>query len=285
MPPLFVPKNVKKHWFHFEKADEIPQEIFNSIRSGFELQQKKTGKPVLSIAIIAWNEERNILSCLSSLSAQNFEEKIEIIVVNNNSTDNTQKIIEKCGVNFVFETKQGYAWARQAGMDAACGDFLLTGDADTIYPENWAKLMLKKIRNPKYSGIYSVCSFLPEGKNSRFGFFFFEILKEFSIRLRSINRPELSAMGASFVFDRKRGVEIGFPKDNKRGEDGRMALALKKYGKIGIQTASGARVWTITRTIVKDGTLIQALWKRIKREFARTGEYLKPQKGAYKERD
>ncbi|WP_090629082.1 glycosyltransferase [Parapedobacter indicus] len=46
---------------------------------------------MVSILITVWNEEVNILNCISSLSALETSIPHEIIVINNNSTDNTQR--------------------------------------------------------------------------------------------------------------------------------------------------------------------------------------------------
>ena len=131
----FVPANVKIHNFEYHKLEEIPEEIFDRIRAGFEARH--ADKPLISVNIIAWNEESNILRNLSSLSAMKSTYPVEFIYVDNNSTDKTSAIIRKCGITPVFESQQGYGFARQAALENSHGKYIITGDADTIYPPDY----------------------------------------------------------------------------------------------------------------------------------------------------
>ena len=284
MIALNTPKWVLSNLYNHKTLDEIPDSVFEEIRSRFHKINSSHEKPYLTIGMIAWNEEKNILSNLSSLSKLKCSKPFEIIVVNNNSTDRTQEILDKCGVKSVFETQQGYGFARQAGINIAQGKYFLTGDADTIYPETWPDEMLNCVDKQGVIGAYGMCSFLPNQKRSRLNFAFYEFLKDLIVKARAINRPELNVMGMTFCFETALAKKIGFPTDNRRGEDGRMAFALKKYGRLVLVKSSKSRVWTITRTIDYDGSLLKAIWVRASREFKRIGEYLAPQKGNYKER-
>jgi len=49
-------------------------------------------QPDISVVIPAWNEANNIFRMLSALSANQTKHKVEIVVINNNSTDNTQQV-------------------------------------------------------------------------------------------------------------------------------------------------------------------------------------------------
>jgi glycosyltransferase involved in cell wall biosynthesis len=63
---------------------------------------------------------------------------MEIIVVDNNSTDGTRAVVERYpGVTYVFEPRKGITRARQCGFLAAKGDILAYVDADTHPPEGW----------------------------------------------------------------------------------------------------------------------------------------------------
>ena len=84
----------------------------------------------LSIVIPAFNEERLIERCLQSISAslaENFTPSFtsEIIVVDNNSTDNTANLARQAGAQVVFEPINQIGRARNAGAAKATGDWLL----------------------------------------------------------------------------------------------------------------------------------------------------------------
>jgi glycosyltransferase involved in cell wall biosynthesis len=284
MAAFYIPKWVQENLLSYQSFKDIPDSIFNEIKARFDIINNQSEKPYLTIAMIAWNEEKNILSNLNSLSKLKCNKPFEVLVVNNNSTDNTQEILNRCGVKSILETQQGYGFARQAGINMARGVYFLTGDADSIYPINWPNEMLKIAEKEGVVGAYGMCSFLPNAKRSRFSFAIYELMKDVIVKARAVNRPELNVMGMTFCFKTDLAKTIGFPTDNRRGEDGRMAWAMKKYGQLVLVSSSKSRVWTITRTIDYDGSLIKAILVRATKEVKRYKEYLSPQKGDYKER-
>ncbi len=279
MASLVIPNYVKKHLYTYESVDDIPCEVFDRIALEFDAKTYK--RPIVSIVIIAYNEEKTILRTLSSLAAIKSSYPFEVIVVNNNSTDRTQEILDKCGVKSVFQARQGVGFARQAGLEEARGIYHLCGDADTIYPPDYIDIMMKYLRKPGVVAVFGHVSFIPDGKKSRFLLGMYEFFKDFVVMLRAINRPELSLGGASFGFVTGLGKKIGWRTDIKRGEDGSMALALKKYGKIKRVNIPQARVWTSARTLDADGNYFFMIMKRVLRELKRIKEYFTVQKGGY----
>lgn len=93
----------------------------------------------ISVVIPAHNEEQSIADCLHSLLSQTTR-PFEIIVVNNNSTDQTIAIIQRFKsplIRIVNESKKGITYARTAGFSAAHGDIIARIDADTIARSDW----------------------------------------------------------------------------------------------------------------------------------------------------
>lgn len=91
---------------------------------------------LLSIVIPAFNEARLIQRCLQSVSASLAASPTpgftsEIIVVDNNSTDNTATLARQAGALVVFEPINQIGRARNAGAAQATGDWLLFLDADS----------------------------------------------------------------------------------------------------------------------------------------------------------
>jgi peptidoglycan-N-acetylglucosamine deacetylase len=92
----------------------------------------------LSVVIPAYNEARSIQPCLRSLAAQQTRYPFEVVVVDNNSTDQTAEAARAFPfVRVVHEPRQGIALARQAGEDAASGEVVLHTDADSELPADW----------------------------------------------------------------------------------------------------------------------------------------------------
>ena len=89
--------------------------------------------PELSIVIPAWNEADYLPATLATLqtSLQALSLSAEIIVVDNDSSDDTAGIAADAGVRVVHESEHRIARVRNAGAEAASGDWLLFVDADT----------------------------------------------------------------------------------------------------------------------------------------------------------
>jgi cellulose synthase/poly-beta-1,6-N-acetylglucosamine synthase-like glycosyltransferase len=132
IPSLTVPDWVKRNIVSFHDPNEIPESIFSRIREG--LSARKAEDALATIGVIAFNEQSTILSCLASLAEQKTSFPLRIVVSNNNSTDQTQKLLDRCGALSVLETRQGIGFARQAAMDLGRGKYYLCADADCMYP-------------------------------------------------------------------------------------------------------------------------------------------------------
>jgi glycosyltransferase involved in cell wall biosynthesis len=96
---------------------------------------------MISVVIPAYNEAQVIGQTLTSLTEQTFTGSFEVIVVDNNSTDNTAQVakqfVDKLNLKVITEKKQGRGAARAAGFAAAKGDIICSTDADTLLPPNW----------------------------------------------------------------------------------------------------------------------------------------------------
>ena len=94
----------------------------------------------LSFVIPAYNEEAYLPKCLEAVLAEKKRGKydIEVIVVNNASTDSTRQVaLSYPGVIVVDEPKKGLSAARQAGFMVATGDIIANIDSDSILTLEW----------------------------------------------------------------------------------------------------------------------------------------------------
>lgn len=103
-------------------------------------------KPLVSVIIPAYNVAPYIYHCLSSVSSQTYE-SIEIIVVNDGSTDDTYSIcIGFTSVDdrlkIVNQKNFGLVAARKAGLSVASGELILNVDGDDWLPSNAISLLV-----------------------------------------------------------------------------------------------------------------------------------------------
>lgn len=106
----------------------------------------------LSFVIPAYNEENYIGRTLESVvgEVKKGGHDIEIIVVNNASTDRTREIAMAFpGVVVVDESRKGLPMARQAGFLASSGDLIANIDADAILPEGWIETVFREFKKRK----------------------------------------------------------------------------------------------------------------------------------------
>jgi len=110
----------------------------------------------VSLIIPVFNEEKYITLCLESLEKQ-IEKPNEIIIVDNNCTDNTINIVKKykkiLPIKIVKEKKKGVVFARNKGFSKAKGDILARCDADSILPKNWIKKIKENFSKNKIDGL------------------------------------------------------------------------------------------------------------------------------------
>jgi glycosyltransferase involved in cell wall biosynthesis len=107
----------------------------------------------LSFVVPAYNEEAYLPACLESIVAQTRDlgDAVEIIVVNNASTDRTREVaLAIPGVRVVDEPHKGLTFARQAGFLASSGELIANVDSDARLPPGWISQVLAAFAaNPK----------------------------------------------------------------------------------------------------------------------------------------
>ena len=253
-------KSNMKKWYekylsiYGKTLDEIPESVLDEIKSN--LARKQSSEPLISIVVIAYNEERRLAACLWSLSELQTKYPIEILGVNNNSKDRTEEIYQRLGLPYFTELKQSPGYARQCGLENAKGKYHFCIDADTFYPAQYVNLMMTKLSKPNVSCVSSFWSFLPDENHSQFGLFLFEMIRDIFLFVQHFKRPELCVRGMVFAFNAEYARNVTIRTDIRRGEDGSLALSLKPFGKIAFLYNRRARPVTGYGTIGS-----QSLWQ------------------------
>lgn len=211
-------------------ADEIPDNIYEEINKNLALKQSE--QPLISVVVIAYNEERRLAACLWSLSELKTQYPLEILGVNNNSKDRTEEVYQRLGLPYYNELQQSPGFARQCGLNHAKGKYHFCIDADTFYPPLYVDLMMTKLLKPDVACVSSFWSFYPDEKHSAFGLAIFELIRDSFLFIQHFKRPELCVRGMVFAFNADYARQVKIRTDIRRGEDGSLALSLKQFGKI-----------------------------------------------------
>ena len=251
---------------------EIPRE-FDKLSEKFVISLKKdlskfsTENPTVSIVMPVYNEEANLVQTLYSLSQLNLKHSAELIVINNNSTDRTQEILDTLGVKSFSQSKQGISYTRQLGLEMAKGKYHLCVDGDSIYHPSWLNEYVKYLEDKSISVVYGPHSFIPLlGLSRRKYFALYELITSHYFKLRRRNKEFLNVLGFNFGFRTEDGRKVGgFNISRPRWSDGWMAMTLQDLGKIKFVKSDATRVWTTARRINADGSLVKAFVKRVKK--------------------
>lgn len=150
----------------------------------------------------------------------------EIIVVDNGSSDRTAEIATRMGAKLVFCPTPGVANARQAGLEAASGDWIATTDADSRPDKKWLEAMLPFME--KSVALY--------GPMRMFGLpWWQEELTElgygiFLKLMQLLRRPNLGA--ANMAFKREAALQVGGYPAVEVQEDVILGQQLRRLGKV-----------------------------------------------------
>ncbi|KST64317.1 hormogonium polysaccharide biosynthesis glycosyltransferase HpsE [Mastigocoleus testarum] len=119
----------------------------------------------LTIAITTYNGEKRLPQVLEKLKNQIDTKNIkwEVLIVDNNSTDNTAKIIREYQVNWLknvplrycFESQQGVQFARKKAISEAKGDLIGFIDDDNLPYSNWVKAACEFAKKNPKAGAFS----------------------------------------------------------------------------------------------------------------------------------
>ncbi len=115
----------------------------------------------MSIIIPAYNHAKEIELCLQSIQKQTYQ-NFEIIVVNDGSEDNTQKVLEtfESKIKIINQKNKGANAARNRGFAESQGEYLLFCDADIIMkPQMLQKMVSALNERTSISFVYSAFKF------------------------------------------------------------------------------------------------------------------------------
>lgn len=102
-----------------------------------------------SVVIATYNRARDLRDTLSSLAGLRPDGPWEVIVVDNNSTDETRSVVETAAETFpaplryLFEAAQGRSPALNTGIGAARGEIIATTDDDVRVPADWLNVIAR----------------------------------------------------------------------------------------------------------------------------------------------
>jgi len=119
--------------------------------------------PFVSIVIPVRNEGRILDRCLESIRNLEYPaERVEVIVADSLSTDDSRQIAESYGAKVVPNRRQTVVSGRNRGFEVAQGEFIAFTDADCIVRSDWLKAALNNFDAEVVAGVGGVTLFPDE---------------------------------------------------------------------------------------------------------------------------
>lgn len=184
----------------------------------------------VSIVIPAYNAQQTIAHTIQALLSQTYSDSIEIIVVDDGSTDRTSQIVQSFAeIKYIRQDNAGPAAARNKGASASKGVFILFTDSDCIPHKNWIEKMIGSFLEEKIgvvSGSYGIAN--PKNLLARC------IHQEILFRHQTL-MPRYPRVFGSYNFAVRRHVFFeagGFDESYRRasGEDNDLSYKIPKKG-------------------------------------------------------
>ena len=217
----------------------------------------------LSFVVPAYNEEAYLPDCLESIlqQTQDLAEPVEIIVVNNASTDRTREVaLGYPGVRVVDEPRKGLTFARQAGSAASTGELVANVDSDSRLTPDWVAKVLKAFgedsRLAALSGPFIYYDLTSQQRVSVW--LFYVAAYVIYVLNRYILRAGGMVQGGNFVLRRTALEEIGGFNTaiSFYGEDTDIARRVAKVGDV--RFTFDLKMYSSARRLKKEGMLTMA---------------------------
>ncbi len=132
------------------------------------MQDLTTPKPLVSVVIATFNMGQYISQAVESILQQTWQ-NLEIVVVDDGSTDNTptvmQEYLDNPKVTYIKNENQGQPKAKNCGVKNTKGDFIAFCDADDFWEKTKLEIQMPLFNNPKVGVVYSEVSFIDEHNN------------------------------------------------------------------------------------------------------------------------
>lgn len=206
-----------------------------------------------SVIVPAHNEEKYIGLCLESITeaAKSCQDQVEVIVVLNRCTDDTEQIARAYNCVVVENDSKNLSQIRNAGASKARGEILVTIDADSRMTAN----MLTEIERHLQTGTYIGGGVSGKFERVSLGI----ILSTIMLVVPMIIKYGAISVGIFWCYKKDFDAIGGFNENMLMSEDADFALRLKKWG---------------TKTGKKYGTIKKAHMITSCRKFDKAGDWI-----------
>ncbi len=226
--------------------------LFITFLISFLFRKKKQAPfaPMVSVIVPMYNEEKNIGHCLTSIASTAYQlAKIEVIVVDDASTDGSVKIVERfmrehkrINISIIKGTHQGKSEALNLGMKRASHDYLLTVDADVILGKHAIRDLIRPLQDQEVAATNSIAVIhQPRRLIEYFQAIEFSLNNVIRVSFSKVFKNSIWFFGAVACFRKKILEDVGGFKKKTLTED--MDISLELF-------LNGYRIVTVESAVI-----------------------------------
>lgn len=214
-----------------KRAERLGREAERD-RGWFELPMRKEILEPASVIVPAYNESAGIEAAVRSIAASHHP--VEVIVVDDGSTDGTADIVESLGLPGVVVIRKqngGKPSALNAGIAAANHELVVMVDGDTVFEPDTVHLLLQRFADPKVGAISGNTKIANRG-GILGAWQHIEYVVGFNLDRRLFDVAECmpTVPGAIGAFRREALDRVGGVSDDTLAEDTDLTMALSRDG-------------------------------------------------------
>jgi lipopolysaccharide/colanic/teichoic acid biosynthesis glycosyltransferase/glycosyltransferase involved in cell wall biosynthesis len=200
---------------------------------------ERIDSPNVSVIVPAYNAAYTLEACLKALANQTYpHDQYEVIVVDDGSTDETASLAKSAGARLIHQQNQGPAVARNRGVEAANGDYVLFTDADCAPAPDWIERTIDVFLDPNVVGAKGVYRTHQKELMSRFVQCEYEDKYDRLARQTQIDFIDTYAAAyRRYQFLENGGFDPIFPRASVEDQEFSFRLAQKGYRMVFIPTA------------------------------------------------
>lgn len=182
----------------------------------------------VSVIIPAYNAEKTIGKTLEACLNQDYTGRVEVVVVDDGSTDGTKEVVSKYPVSYIYQENSGPAATRNKGWRSASGEIICFTDSDCIPHRDWLSKLLRNYQDNgtgAVGGSYDIAN--P-------GSFLASCIHE-EIKVRHLAMPRYTKFLGSYnfsarksVLERTHGFQEGYKKASS--EDNDLSYKISRLG-------------------------------------------------------
>jgi cellulose synthase/poly-beta-1,6-N-acetylglucosamine synthase-like glycosyltransferase len=190
--------------------------------------------PAVSVVVPAFNEAGVIAATVRSLAASDYPSALEIVVVDDGSTDQTAAVVERLGLPGVRVLRQdntGKAGALNAAIASARHDIIVSVDADTVFERETVVLLVAALAAPGVGAVAGNTKVANRARRlGRWQHIEYVIGFNLDRRLYDVLSCMPTVPGAVGAFRRRALEDVGLFSSETLAEDTDLTIALNRAG-------------------------------------------------------